>query len=171
MDGPAKYAAIALGIAAIVSVALGLTLTSGTTRRAARIVPPTATATTPVVTTAAPPRTSTTAPAPPGTTANATLVHEFTSLMRTYVNHDPDPAELATFIAEFHREELAYQAAKAAGKSATAPLLDAVANTWIQKNHAGEILTVQATLDAQRAAQAAAQSTSPGGEIAGRPRG
>ena len=173
MDGPVKYAAIALGIALIAAVALGFTLSSGSTRRVSDIVPltdaaaATPDATTPVVTTAAPAPPSSTTPAPAGTTPNPTLVREFTSTMRMYVNHDPDPAELAAFVTEFHHEELAYQAAKAAGKVATTPRLDALANSWIQKAHAGEILAVQAAVEAQRAA---AQSTSPGGEIAGRAR-
>lgn len=176
MDGPVKYAAIALGIAAITAIALAFTLTSGSTHRASDIVPltdaaaATPDATTPAGSTTTPAPTSSTAPTPAGTTANATIVQEFTSTMRMYVNHDPDPGELATFVTEFHNEELAYQAAKAAGKTASAPWLDSVANNWIQKTHAAEILAVQAALEAQRAAAAAAQATSPGGEIAGRAR-
>jgi hypothetical protein len=171
MDGPAKYAAIALGIAIVAAVALGFTLTQGSPQHASDIVPVADAATAPVTavaTTAI--ATSSTAPAPAGTTANATIVQVFTSTMRTYVNHDPEPAELADFVTEFHNEELAYNAAKAAGKSAKAPRLEAVANTWITNTHAAEILAVQTALAQQRAAVSAAQATSPGGEVAGQAR-
>ncbi len=170
MDGPAKYAAFALVVAIVAAVALGFTLTSGTPRQASDIVSVADAATPPVTPSTNPVATSSTAPAPPGTTANAIVVQVFTSTMRTAVNHDPDPAELADFVAEFHNDELAYAAARAAGKAETAPRLEAVANTWITKTHAAEILAVQAALEARRAAAAAAQATSPGGEVAGQAR-
>ncbi|MCU1458064.1 MAG: hypothetical protein JWL73_2156 [Actinomycetia bacterium] len=170
MDGPAKYAAVALGIAAIAAVALGFTLTSGSRHRAAELVPLSdAAAATPTPSTILPPApTSSTAPAPPGTTDNAIMVQGFTATMRNYVNHDPDPGELADFVTDFHNQELAYMAAKAAGKAASQPRLSAAADAWVRKSHASEILALQSAQAAQRSI--AAGSTSPGGEIAGQAR-